>query len=181
MHLWSIARILDNLFQDKPFIGAEVGVFKGQTSKVLLEKFPECRLILVDPWRAWPEGHPYAEKGSMDPKTQVQWNEIYQEALEAIGPAQRRCQVLRTTSDLAAQQIEDKSLDFVFLDADHTYEGTKADIQSWLPKTRRVLLGHDYGGKNDRLGFWGVKRAVDEAFGDKVVIRRGLIWAHFID
>lgn len=54
-------------------------------------------------------------------------------------------------------------LDFVFVDGDHSYEGCLADIRAWLPLVRDggVIAGHDYD--------WpGVRRAVDEVFGDRV-------------
>jgi hypothetical protein len=164
--------------QRAEFFGAEIGVYKGVSTRVLLERFPHCRLLLVDPWKTWDEDTSYGKSSGMQPKTQVDWNTVYTQALENIGPATHRCRVMRMTSELAAAQVPDKSLDFVFIDADHTYEATKRDIELWLPKVKTIIIGHDYNGKGDRAGCWGVKRAVDEAFGDQVEIRKGLIWAH---
>jgi predicted O-methyltransferase YrrM len=44
-----------------------------------------------------------------------------------------------------AATYEDRSLDFVFLDSDHTYDGTKNAILAFLPKIKSggVLGGHD--------------------------------------
>jgi len=70
-----------------------------------------------------------------------------------------RVKILRMDTVAAAKEIEDGSLDFVFIDADHTYEGCKADICAWLPKVRDggLVSGHDYN--------WpSVKQAVDEFF-----------------
>ncbi len=67
---------------------------------------------------------------------------------------------LRVMTDLeAAATYPDGSLDFVWLDADHTYEGTKAAILAYLPKLRRggVLGGHDMTTK-----YPGVLQAVGE-------------------
>jgi hypothetical protein len=50
------------------------------------------------------------------------------------------------------------------LDGDHGYEAVRADIDAWLPKMKpgAVLSGDDY--------LWpGVKQAVHERFGDRVV------------
>jgi cephalosporin hydroxylase len=53
--------------------------------------------------------------------------------------------------------------DVVFLDADHEYDGIKADIAHWGPMVKRggILAGHDYLLPNHP----GVVQAVDEAFG----------------
>jgi Methyltransferase domain len=65
----------------------------------------------------------------------------------------------------AAAYVPDGSLDFVFIDADHSYEGCKADIQAWLPKLKPsgFISGHDYD--NTDFPCFGVKQAVDEIFG----------------
>jgi hypothetical protein len=59
----------------------------------------------------------------------------------------------------AAQTYEDGSLDFVFLDSDHSYEGTSAAIITFLPKLKPggTIGGHDYTRE-----FPGVIRAVNE-------------------
>lgn len=59
----------------------------------------------------------------------------------------------------ASHQYKDGSLEFVFIDAGHSYEEVKADIQAWLPKVRKggVLAGHDYS-----KSFPGVIKAVKE-------------------
>lgn len=53
--------------------------------------------------------------------------------------------------------------DFIFIDATHTYEELKLDIQRWWPKLRSggVMAFHDY--KHDN--YPGVQQAVDEIFG----------------
>lgn len=67
------------------------------------------------------------------------------------------------TSEEAARIIKDK-FDLIFLDAMHTYEDVKADIERWLPKldTGGIFAFHDYG----HADFPGVKQAVDERFGE---------------
>jgi predicted O-methyltransferase YrrM len=45
-----------------------------------------------------------------------------------------------------ADQFEDASIDFIFIDADHTYEGVMKDIKSYWPKMKSggLFAGHDY-------------------------------------
>lgn len=55
-----------------------------------------------------------------------------------------------------------ESVDFVFLDAFHSYEEVRNDIAHWLPKVKPggVLAGHDYF--DDPTVWPGVRKAVDE-------------------
>lgn len=54
-------------------------------------------------------------------------------------------------------------VDMAFIDGDHSYEQCKADILGMLPKTRKLICGHDY--QNTNGGFPGVAVAVHELFG----------------
>jgi hypothetical protein len=62
----------------------------------------------------------------------------------------------------------DEFFDFIYIDADHTYEGIKRDLIDWYPKVKvgGVFCGHDYTNKTHgsiRGPFkFGVARAVDE-------------------
>lgn len=44
------------------------------------------------------------------------------------------------------KEFPDEFFDFVFIDADHTFEGCLRDIVDWYPKVKKgkVLCGHDY-------------------------------------
>jgi predicted O-methyltransferase YrrM len=59
----------------------------------------------------------------------------------------------------AVKTYETGSLDFVFLDSDHSYEGTRDAIMAFLPKLKPdgTLAGHDYN-----VDYPGVIQAVDE-------------------
>ena len=56
-----------------------------------------------------------------------------------------------------AKQVKDKSLDFVFIDADHRYPAVIKDLAAWVPKLKPggVLCGHD-------IHLPGVKKALDK-------------------
>jgi hypothetical protein len=62
----------------------------------------------------------------------------------------------------AAASFPERHFDFVFIDADHSYEGCRNDIAAWKGKVRPGgwLCGHDYTTKAGRDV--GVVRAVDE-------------------
>ena len=67
-------------------------------------------------------------------------------------------EVIKGDSADSAAAFADESVDFVFIDADHSYAGISRDITAWLPKVKRggVLAGHDYHSD--------VQRCVDERF-----------------
>ena len=64
-------------------------------------------------------------------------------------------------SAIISNNYLDKSLDFVFIDADHKYQSVAADINHWRPKVREggVIAGHDFV-----TSYPGVIRAVKESF-----------------
>lgn len=69
------------------------------------------------------------------------------------------------------KEFEDKSIDFAFIDANHTYEYVSKDIAALLPKMKDggIIAGHDFNAAHP-----GVVQAVIEAFiGDINVFREG--------
>lgn len=86
-------------------------------------------------------------------------------------------QLLDTHSLAAAELFLDGQLDMVFIDASHADQDVLADIRAWLPKTRRIIAGHDYS-----PNVWpGVVRAVNEVFGASVKLAAQSIWYHEVN
>ena len=63
----------------------------------------------------------------------------------------------------------------VFIDANHTYEGVKEDIDWAVERRIPIICGHDYS-----KDFPGVKKAVNEAFPDNFRVT-GSLWAYVAD
>lgn len=147
--------------------GVEVGVFRGALSQKLLDG-GVVRLFMVDNWL--PAGdQPEHYKATGDWHASRPIGGVASDERKARAVAARsggKAVVLKLPSVVAAHQINDGSMDFVFLDADHSYEGVRADIAAWLPKVRKGcwIGGHDYANDMPEYDFSGVKRAVDEAF-----------------
>ncbi len=73
--------------------------------------------------------------------------------------AGRRIHPVRADSPEAAKFLFGERFDMIFLDADHSYEAVKADIEAWRPllASGGLLCGHDFSEQYD-----GVRRAVRE-------------------
>jgi len=144
-------------------VGAEIGVRKGDMSAALLRGHSALKMLLVDPWTNFDsESYTFQTDPQFYGRNRAEFEREYREALRNTKFAADRCVVMRELSVNAAQKVADGSLDFVFIDACHSYEGCKSDIEAWFPKLKigGLLGGHDYF--RPQYPREGVKRAVDE-------------------
>lgn len=154
--------VLSRLKDIQDPVGVELGVFNGELSKRLLRR-PDLSLHMVDSWAVHEKESKYAVNGGFHGSlTEEQQAAHYQQTLDAVNFAGDRARVIRDSTSAAANGFKDGSLDFVFIDADHSYEGVKADIEAWYPKVKTggYLCGHDYN--NPDFPSWGVEKAVSE-------------------
>lgn len=80
---------------------------------------------------------------------------------------------VRGFSPAAAADVPD--VDMVFIDGAHDRASVEADIAAWLPKTRKLICGHDYDHVD---GYPEVREVVDERFGELITVAEGTsIWA----
>lgn len=139
---------------------AEIGVWKGAFSAKILERTRPRRLWLIDPWTFAGE-QPGRCFGGLRAQSQADMDAIHDDVARRLG-ARPEVTILRATSAGAAASIEDRSLDWVYVDGDHSYEAVKLDLALYAPKLRAggFLTGDDYDFEED--GALPVKRAVDE-------------------
>lgn len=154
--------------------GVEVGVYRADTSRVVLQQCPNLTLHLVDPWE---RTHSRSYEQSGDDKARIDnqaWAKIKDIAQRRVKWADSRAILVSSTSLEASKQFDDKSIDFVFIDADHSYSGVSQDIDAWLPKARVWIGGHDYSPR------WpGVVRAVKERF-STYELDEDNTWFHYL-
>lgn len=162
---WKVLSQIAAGFGSEQVRGAEIGTLRGDTSRRLLERHPNLFLIMVDNWQPPPASAPYA---SSEDSAALQSSEKHLAnmalAYQQTAFAEDRRDLIRCSSLDAANLVPDQSLDFAFVDADHTYQGVRNDLRAWWPKVRSggILCGHDYNSPKDQAGLWGVRRAVDE-------------------
>jgi len=133
---FSRANTPDLLIKDT--VGVEVGVDQGLFSKVLLSKGPK-KLYLVDAWQT--------VKGT-DRTTGVKQS-VHDEKCKSVMEMFRdetRVVIIRSWSEEASLRFDNNSLDWVYIDARHDYEGVMSDLKAWEKKIKPTgfLWGDDY-------------------------------------
>ena len=130
----------------------------------------------VDKWKwCWSSIENIEEK---DHSKKIKGAAIYNNFLLNTFPVKDYINPIKMWSADAAPLYEDKSLDFVFIDARHTYDMVTLDIESWLPKVKDggILAGDDYFDVG-RGVCPEVVQAVDDYFGDSISVR-GNSWIY---
>ena len=113
--------------------GAEIGVKFGRFSKVLCVKNPGVRLKCIDAWTA-------TDKFGWDKQESA-----FGSAIKYLLPFD--VEIIRKTSmQAAAEDVPKWSLDFVYIDADHTFKHVMQDIIAWSDRVRPggIVSGDDY-------------------------------------
>lgn len=117
-------------------IGAEIGVYKGEFT----ERFCKVgiKMYAIDPW------HSYGGAGRTQ-KSQDRQNFLYGHASRLLG-RYNDCTIIRKTSMDAVKHFKDRSLDFVYIDGNHSFKHVAQDIYEWSYKVRKggAVSGHDY-------------------------------------
>ncbi len=131
--------------------GAELGIAYGRTFLHLLEHVPELTLIGVDLWEPQPDNG--------GPEDYIGWphGENERRVRERAKRFGERAIIYKMRTDEAADLVRNGSLDFIFIDADHSARGVRRDIELWSPKVRRSgwICGHD-------IDWPGVRKAVEQ-------------------
>jgi hypothetical protein len=140
---------------DDPTRGAELGAHTGKFTEQMLSRYRRLNIYAVDTWITRPMYETY------------DFLEVRRQFDRRMRPFASRVRVLHMDTLAAAAYVPDGSLDFVFIDADHSYEAVSADIDAWRGKVKPggILCGHDYGHSR----FPGVAQAVDERFAVEVL------------
>ncbi len=136
----------------------EIGSYSGESSQVFVEetKFLYC----IDPWK---NGYdPEDEASEIQPMSEIE--QIFNTRMQTY----QNYMKLKTTSIQASTTFDNESLDFIYIDGNHTLEAIKNDITHWLPKIKPngVIGGHDYNINpiNKRAGY---VKSVTNAFFNK--------------
>jgi len=110
-------------------LGAEIGVFEGYFSEFLLQRWKGRLLLSIDPYREY-SGETYADV--LNKKQAIQ-DQIYAKTLNRLRGFGSRSLLLRGESLEVAKLLPAESLDFVYIDGNHSYPAVSADLRAWYP------------------------------------------------
>ena len=156
----------------------EIGSHLGYSTKVFLENVDNLKqLTCID---AWENG--YDSRDGISQNCDMVATEKYFD--EYIMNNHNNVKKMKMSSTQAAKLIKDKSVDFVYIDACHTYEAVKEDIINYLPKVKDSgwIAGHDIDWPTKETPYFpGVRQAVLEIFGREPQIFCDNSWLFKID
>jgi hypothetical protein len=150
-------------------VGCEIGVLRGEFTKFLLENWTCKHMYLVD---LWEEYDGYDEKFHNH-------NLNYEIMERNLKPYKHRITVCKGYSDKVVSQFPNNMFDFVYVDANHSYEGCKSDMNLYWDKLKSggLLMGDDYHlndietlNFNNMQSVFGVTKAVKEFAKEKKLI-----------
>ena len=125
---------------------AEIGVYRGAFAARMLARCPAIeRYYMIDPWRHLDDWNKPANRNDET------FKRLFQEAMDSTAEHASRRVVLRGRTTEVIDEIPDGSLDFAYVDGDHTLRGITADLVRVYPKIRE---GGWIGGDDFARSIW---------------------------
>jgi len=112
--------------------GAELGVSRGKFSLHLCKSIPGLHLHCIDAW----ERYGAFTKESQDVR--------YKDACDQL--ASYNTTIIRESTFDAVNRFKESQLDFIYIDAGHTFDDVCLDLILWSKKVKRggIIALHDY-------------------------------------
>ena len=157
----------------------EVGSWKGRSASYMaveiLNSKKRIKFDCVDTWLGSVEHtDPHSPFFVEELINDKDW--LYYQFLNNTRPVCDIIKPVRLSSLDSVNLYENRSLDFVFIDASHEYDDVKKDILAWYPKIKKggIIAGHDF------TTFDGVRQAVDELIINKGMnyVLKNSYWIH---
>lgn len=131
-------------------IGCEIGVYKGDFSERIIQIGKPEKLHLIDPWilidddkydSSW-----YGKKNT----SQEKMDSIYESVVSRFNYVPE-IKIHRGKSLDIMDSFNDNYFDWIYIDADHSYDGIITDLTLSYNKTNKYIIGDDYISN----GWWG--------------------------
>jgi hypothetical protein len=124
--------------------GAEVGVEQGVFSEALLQKHPDLTLHCIDAWKTYRAYRDHVRQSKLDGFMNAATARLAQFGERAI------CH--RGFSMHVVEEFPSGYFDFVYIDANHSFDFIMEDLIEWSKRVRPggIVSGHDYIKRKDR-------------------------------
>lgn len=115
----------------------EIGVASGDYSEIIMVQNPQLEMWGVDPYTKYEGYHDY--------KLRSTFERMESKAHQKLKEYDTYHFVRKFSVD-AAKDFKDESLDFVYIDGNHSGQGVKEDMEAWFPKIKKdgLMAGHDF-------------------------------------
>lgn len=150
-------------------IVVEIGTFWGRSiahlSTMLKQLNKKTSIYAIDPYNEWTPNFIPCNV----PTYQMNVRNFKHIGVEDVN-------LIPMLSAHAARHFNDDSIDFVYIDGNHTQEAVQCDLTLYYPKVRRggIIAGHDYTD-----AYPGVKEAVDAKFGfENIKTYKNGVWEY---
>jgi hypothetical protein len=150
-------------------IFVEIGSWKGRSTSFMGVEIANSKKDItfwaIDTW----QGSPDEVALINDPD--VISNRLYEVFCENILPVRQFIKPIISDSADAAERFYNDSIDFLYLDAAHDYDGVFRDLTAWWPKLKcgGTIAGDDWCWSSRPGADFTVRRAVELFFSDKKV------------
>jgi hypothetical protein len=126
-----------DLPERESFTMIELGSYAGESASVFLE-FPNLsKLYCVDRWTENPDATiPSARPDVAEALFDLRYDRWIKQGRDVVK--------IKDTTKAAASQFSPHSVDIVYIDAAHTYEGVCSDIDTYYPIASSWIAGHDW-------------------------------------
>lgn len=139
-------------------IAAEIGTQRGENAFQIARRLFLEKLYCIDPY-IYQEG--WFDRANVSNSKHEANYQAAKKKLEKINVVFHKM-----TSEEAVKNIENRSLDFLYIDGRHDYQSVINDIILWYPKVKYggIIAGHDYLDVKTKDTLIEVKSAVDYIF-----------------
>jgi len=152
-HLPLFNQMIDHIPQQCVWV--EIGSWMGKSASYcaveLFNRGKQFEFHCVDTWEGSEEHSDIAA---------VKQGRLLQEFKTNTRPISHLIRMHHMTSQQASVFFQPESIDAIFIDGDHSYEGMKTDLEHWIPlvKGGGIVAYDDY----PRDGWPGIRQAVNE-------------------
>jgi len=150
-------------------VGVEIGVDVGDFSKHILSKTKMDMYYCIDTWQD--NFGSDCIKVSFDKDGNARMEQACNTLAEYIN--NKRAILLRGTSLEASKGFAEETIDFCYIDGDHSLFGIYEDLHAWVPKIRLggICSGHDWKD--------GKKSGMKDYFGDQLDYKIKMVTENF--